>query len=226
MANIQQQIKEAKEAAAAMAAQQETTPPASTAVVEGHVGAGGQVRTFTKPSMATVQAAKSVIPKMTPFLKVNEFGIRIGKNKEFLDSIKVSINMTEDEGFQVKHTLRFGNPAQYLSTYDGVVCDKGGSWGDALHKANLASPGVEPYLSVDVVMKLRADIKLKEETIKAGTLLAFNSSKTNFSEWSDFYAEVAKLEALDQELDVDLGFREIQHNGNTWGVVTFSLANV
>ncbi len=218
MTSIAEAVKQAQEAAASMA------QATGTDIIEGHVSPGGVVTTFAKPSMATVQAATGIIPRNTPYIKVNEFGIRIGKNKEFItDAFEVSIDMTEDQGFQVKHTIRFGNPAQYLSTYDGSICDKGGTWHDALRKAKLADPKADPYPSVDVIVTLAKPMKLKEEKLEAGAKLAFNSSKTNFSEWSDFYSAVAKAGGLGQEVGAKLGFREIQHNGNTWGVVTFEL---
>lgn len=219
MAGIQDAINQAQNTAAQMAQAQ-----AGTDIIEGHVSQAGVVTTFSKPSMAAVVASTGVIPRNTPYIKVNEFGIRVGKNKDFLTEIPVEISMIEDEGFQVKHTLRFGNPAQYLSTYDGRVCDKGGSWQDAMMKAKQIDPSVDPYPSVDIVVTLTAPLKMKEETLPAGTLLAFNSSKSNFSEWSDFYAEVAKAGRIGETLKVTLGHREISHNGNTWGVVTFSLA--
>jgi hypothetical protein len=222
MAGIQDAINQAKEAAEGMVANDAVN--ASTAVIQGSVSPGGVATTYQKPSMATVAAATGVIPRNTPYLKVNEFGMRVGKNKDFIDDIPVEIALVEDEGFMVKYTLRFGNPAQYLSSYDGMVCDKGGSWNDALVKARMADPNVEPYNAVDIVVRTTAPLKLKEETLPAGTVIGLNTSKSNFSEWSDFYAECAKAGLIGQTVKVKLGCREINHGGNTWGVVTFTLA--
>ena len=221
MASIQDAIKNANEAAASMATQQ--GGGTGTDVIEGHVGAGGQVTTFSKPSMSTIAASTGVIPRNTPYLKVNEDGLKIGKNRQYLEGFKGKILMQEDVGFQVKYTIRFGNPAQYFSSYDGTTCDKGGSWGDALQKAKLADPNAEPYPSVDVVIELLEDVKLKDEVLPAGSKVGFNASKTNFSEWQDFFGEVYKAGLVDQEVEVNIGFRAIEHGGNTWGVVTFAL---
>lgn len=225
MASVQDAIKAAQEAAAAMPTQTYASDGQGGALIEGYANPAGLATTFAKPSMATVEAATGVIPRNTPFLKVNEFGLRIGKNKEFItDPIKCSISMVEDKGFQVKHTLRFGNPATYLSTFDGQVCDKGGSWHDAIMKAKMADPNVEPYHSVDALITLQQDVKLKDETLKKGTQIAFNSSKTNFSEWTDFYSTVAEAGKVGQEVQVDVCFRAIEHGGNEWGVVTFEFS--
>lgn len=178
--------------------------------------------TFVKPSMAVAMASTKVIPRNVAYLKVNEFGIRIGKSMELLSGFKASIDMVEDRSFQLKWTVRFGNPAQYLSTYDGTLCDKGGSWHDALRKASNAG-GDEPYLSVDVVMTLLEDIKLKDGLLLAGTKLGFNASKTNFSEWVDFVATVSKAELMGHEVPVNIGFRAIDDKKNVWGVLTFEL---
>lgn len=221
MSNVQDAVKKAREAAAAAAGANET----GNDIVEGRVNSAGQVSTFVKPSMASVAAQTSVIPKAIPYLKVNEFGIRVGKSKDFLDSLDVEINMTEDKGFAVKHTIRFGNPAQYLSTYDGVGCDKGGSWGDAMAKAKMADPSAEPYHSVDLVVTTLSPIKLKEETIPAGKQLAINTSKTNFSEFEDFYRACADAGVTGETVKVKITHRAISHNGNDWGVFEFALAD-
>lgn len=223
MTNVQDAVKKAREAAAAAAGAAEGST--GNDIIEGRVNTSGQVSTFVKPSMATVAAQASVIPKAIPYLKVNEFGIRIGKNKEFLDEIEGTINMTEDKGFAVKHTVRFGNPAQYLSTYDGIGCDKGGSWGDAMAKAKMADPGAEPFHSVDIVVTLTKDIKLKDEVVPAGKQVAINTSKTNFSEWEDFYRAVAEEGRLGETVPVKITSRSISHNGNEWGVFEFALAD-
>jgi hypothetical protein len=216
-ATIQEAIAQARAAAATM--------PQEGALVEGIINDAGVVTTFARPTMAAVAAATSVIPRNTPYIKVNEFGILIGKQKKgFIDGFKAKILMQEGSGFALKYTLRFGNPAQYLSSYDGVVCDKGGSWHDAMMKAKRIDPRAEPYISVDVVMTLAADLKAGEETLPAGTKIGFNSSKTNFNEWSDFFNEVQAAGLVNQTVDVKIGYRDIEHNGNTWGVLTFAQA--
>ena len=206
-----------------------TTIPVSSAIALARETAEAwrdPVVPFSKPTMASVAAASGVIPRNTPFLKVNEFGILIGKQKKgFLEGFRARLLLVEDKGFQLKWTLRFGNPAQYLSTYDGQTCDKGGSWGDAMMKARMIDPKVEPYVCVDVLLTLAEKLKAGEEVLAAGTELGFTASKTNFSEWADFHATASEEGLIGAEVSVDIGHRAVTHNGNTWGVVTFGVSS-
>lgn len=221
MTSVADAVKLAKENAAAMAAVSPTTSPT---VIEGRVDNTGVATTFRKPSMASVASTSGVIPKTVSYLKVKEFGLLVGKNKDFIETIRATINMTEDKGFQVKETLCFGaSPVIYLSTFDGIRCDKGGSWNDAWVKAANVKPNIEAYPAVDFVFTLTEDLALKAETVKAGTQMGHTTSKTNFDEWSAFWAECNEAGLLGTTVNVELGFREINHNKNTWGVVTFKL---
>lgn len=223
MADIQSAINDAKQAAADMTANEANLAEGGNEVIEACVTPNGSVTTFTKPSMDSVVASSGIIPRNVSYLKINEFGMRVGKHKDFLTTIEAKISMVEEEGFQVKHTIRYGNPAQYLSTYDGVVCDKGGSWNDALRKAQNADPKFKTYPTADIIFIISKPLKLKDETIPAGTQIGYVPSPSGFSDWSDFYQEVKKAEKLGQEVSVKLTAREINHNGNTWGVVGFEL---
>lgn len=220
MANLQDAINQASETAGKIAS--ENTESAVT-TIDASVNNQGTAMTYGKPSLAMAAATTGVIPRNIPYLKVNEDGIKIGKDKTYITGFKGKILMTEDQGFMMKWTIRFGNPAQYFSTYDGAVCDKGGTWADAIAKAKSVDNKADPYMSVDVVITLTEAVKLKEETLPVGTKVAFNSSKTNFSEFQDFAAEVAKAGAMGEEVDVQIGCKEINHGGNTWGVATFEL---
>lgn len=223
MTDVQTAIKQAQEEAARMAASQPQTEAQTPAVIEASVQ-GGAVVPFSKPSMGAVLASSGVIPRSTPYIKVNEFGIRVGQDKTFLTGFKAKILMVEDKGFVLKHTLRYGTaPVSYVSTYDGITSDKGGSWADTVARVRRTDPAAEPYVAADILIKLDEKVKLANETLEPGKLVALNTSKTNFSEWQDFYAACAEEGVLGQEVDVMIGFREIQHNKNTWGVVTFAL---
>lgn len=223
MASIQDAINNATDAAAGMVAD-DAVKSAGTDIIEGHVSPAGQVTTFAKPSMATVAASSGLLPRNTLYLKPTEFGMKIGKNKDMLQDFEAEINLAEDAGFQLKHTIRFGNPAQYLSSYDGVTCNKGGSWHDALMKARMASPNAEPYYAAEIKLTLTKELKLKDEVLKAGTIIGYDTSApSRFSDWSDFFEEAAKAGVVGQTVGVKVVAREINHNGNTWGTVAFEL---
>jgi hypothetical protein len=219
MSNISDAISKATEAASTMTKEEANAP----AVIDALPTSGGAV-TYGKPSLAAASATKGVIPRSVPYLKVSEHGMKIGKDKKLVDGFKAKMLMVEDEGFMLKWTIKFGaSPTVYLSTYDGVICDKGGLWTDAVMKANTVEPGSEAFLSVDAIIILDEDVKLKEETQPKGNKIAFNASKTNFSEFQEFSEAVSKAGLMGQMVDVKIGFNEINHGGNNWGVVTFEL---
>jgi len=226
MASIQDAINQASAAAEKMAAdesQAAATP--GTDLIEGNVNSNGHAVTFAKPSMKSVQAATGLLPRSTLYLKPTEYGFRVGKNKDLIQDFEAELDMNEGRGFQLKHTVRFGNPAQYLSSYDGVTCNKGGSWHDALMKARQASGGnAEPYFAAEIKLTLTKDIKLKEETIPAGTIIGYDTSApSRFSDWSDFYEAMDDQGKTDQVIKVNVIAKEIEHNGNNWGTVSFEL---
>lgn len=224
MASIQDAINQAQDAAAQMAATENAAQENTPAVIEGHVSPGGTVTTYQAPSLSTFSAQKGLLPRNTLYLKPTEFGFRIGKNKDMVQEFVAEIDLTEGEGIQPKWTVRFGNPAQYLSSYDGVTCNKGGAWTDAVLKARMANPDVEPYPAAEVKLVLAEDLKLKEETLKAGTIIGYDtSSPSRYSDLSDFLEEAQKAGVMGTKVKVKVIAREINHNGNNWGTVAFEL---
>jgi hypothetical protein len=212
-------VNAAIQAAKAAAAQMVSAPAEITA----YTSPTGVAVPMMKPSMSMANASTSLIPRTAQYVKVNEFGILIGKgDKKFKSELKVKLNLTEDRGFSLKWTLRYGNPAQYMSTYDGVVCDKGGNWADVQAKVMAIDPKAQPYLTVDILVETLEKIDTTGGGIEPGTKLALSLSKTNFSEWQDFYNEAKDAGRLGQEVTAKIGFRDVHHNGNDWGVLTFS----
>ncbi|MDB2578942.1 hypothetical protein N9Y00_07890 [Tateyamaria sp.] len=226
MASIQDAINQAQDNAAAVLANEAAAADATTGtgIVEGYTSPTGQVQTFAKPTMTSVAASTGLIPRNTRYLKPTEFGMKIGKNKDMLQDFEAEILLVDDEGFQLKHTVRFGNPAQYLSSYDGLSCNKGGTWGDALAKARFASPDAAPYYAAEIKLVLTKGLKLKEETLKPGTIIGYDTSApSRFGDWSDFWEAAVKAGAAGKAAKVKVISREVNHNGNIWGTVVFEL---
>ena len=222
MASIQDAINQAQGAAEKMAAAEAAS--AGNEVVEGYVTPAGQVQTYQAPSLSSFSAAKGLLPRNTLYLKPTEFGFRIGKNKDMIQEFVAELDLNENVGIMPKWTVRFGNPAQYLSSYDGVTCNKGGSWSDAVIKARMAQPDAEPYPAAEVKLTLVKPLKLKEETLEAGTVIGYDtSSPSRYSDLSDFIDEATKEGVMGQVVKVKVIAREINHNGNNWGTVAFEL---
>jgi hypothetical protein len=224
MSDIQDAVAQAQAAAQQMVDDEANQAPVGQDVVEGSVGAGGAVQTYSKPSMSSVAAATGLLPRSTLYLKPTEHGMKVGKNKDMLQDFEASVLLVEDKGFQLKYTVRYGNPAQYLSSYDGVTCNKGGSWAAAMQKANMAGPN-DPYTAAEIKLVLTKELKLKEETLPVGTIIGYDTSApSRFSDWSDFFETAQTAGVVGEEVKVKVIAREINHNGNNWGTIAFELA--
>lgn len=175
-------------------------------------------------SMEDAVESTGLISGSIPYLKVNEFGLRIGSAKKFVPAFDAVIDMTDGEGFVTKTTMRYGqNPAKYVSTYDGEISDKGSPWLIEMQRAKQISPDLDPYMSADILLTLPNGLKGEDSDIKAGEQLAFVPSKSNFLNWRDFYITAKKAGLIGKKVLVKIDFEDITHNGNTWGVVTFEL---
>lgn len=221
MSSINEAINTAQEAAGKIVEDAEVTQE----TLPAQNGQPAQVIPFEKPSMETMGNSTGIASSVDEWLKVNEDGIKVGDKKGLTDSVKVRINMVEDDGFFVKQSIKWGNPINYASTYDGRVSDKGGPWGNQLQQVQAMDPRAKPFPSADIKMTLVEPLKLKDVTIPAGTTLGHTLSMSNWGNWAEFFREVSKAEKIGQEVEVSLGAEEINgKNGYTWGVLTFSLA--
>ena len=208
-------IKKAQETAAGAAAPGGAVVPAS--------GGGAPALPGRKLSMADMQGAMSV----DKWLKVTEFGLRVGDSKDFKDSIKVKLDMTEGFGFMLKMAIKYGNPAQYKNTYDGVTAVGGGRWADAVATAQQIDAKANPYRSADlplIATEAVLDTKANNAVlVEAGKVLGHSTSTTNWRNWEMFFREVEQKGLLNKWVDIDLGWEPKSGNGNKWGVVTFRL---
>ena len=179
------------------------------------------------PSMADAMASAQMRPD--EWLKVKEHGLLLGTSREAIETMTVMIDMTEKNGFYMKESIKYGNPAVYMSTYDGVTCDKGGPWIAAIGKAQAADPRAKPYYSVDIKMTLMEDVKQikggkKHEFGDAGKTLGHSTSTTNFDEWREFYRECSAAGLLNRKVIAILSVKQLENKaGNAWGVIVFTL---
>ena len=178
------------------------------------------------PSMADAMASAQMRPD--EWLKVKEHGLFLGTSREAIETMTVEIDMTEKRGFYLKESIKYGNPAVYLSTYDGVTCDKGGTWQAAVAKAPAADPRAKPYYSADIKMTLVEQVKTikgkKHEFGEAGKSLGHSTSTSNFDEWREFYREVAAAGLIGRKVIAKLTVKPLENKaGNAWGVIVFTL---
>lgn len=218
MSAIDDAIAQAQAAAAQAAA-------ATTTAVAVAAPAGGAVAAVTPGKPLSMETLSTGSINVDQWIKVKEFGILIGDNKALLDTLKVSIDMTDGRGFVPKKSIKAGNPAQYWSTTDGVTCPGVGTWDQACAKARALDPKAREYRAVDLPMTLLEPAIAKGvEIAKAGTILGHSTSTTNWGNWEQFYKDVANAGLMGKVVELELGFEaRTNKNNNTWGVLTFKL---
>ena len=185
----------------------------------------GQVVPFQKPTMETMANSTGISKSVDSWLKVQADGLKVDNLKGLVDEIEVEIDMTEDQGFFVKQSVKWGNPVVYASTYDGLSSDKGGAWSDQVAKVQTIDPQAKVFPSADIIAVVTKAVKFKDGNVEAGTKLGHTLSMSNWGEWTEFYREVAKAGLIGKTVKVKLVAEEVNgKNGYTWGVVKFKLA--
>ncbi|ESY35804.1 hypothetical protein X748_14460 [Mesorhizobium sp. LNJC386A00] len=72
-------------------------------------------------------------------------------------------------------------------------------------------------------MKLLDDVKLKDETVTAGTVLGHSFSTTGFKSFAKLVKQMQKdgADASIDTIEVTVGYSEQSGNGNNWGILDF-----
>lgn len=211
--SIQASIAAAKEAAAAHTASQAAQAASALAASFGAPGAGLRRESIRMADLLVGGLA------VDQWLKVKEFGLLIGADNQLIPELLVDIDMT---AVQPNYCVKFGNPAQYVKTYDKVTASNGQSWGEAVAAAKRVDPRVREYRSADIPMTLAVDVR----THKAGTRLGHSLATTNWKNYQAFYELLLSQGLQDSAVRVLLGFEPQTNNrGNRWGVITFSVVD-
>ena len=154
------------------------------------------------------------------WLKVNEHGLQIGAKKPLLEELKVRIDLSD---VAYSESVKYGNPATYRKTYDRVMSTDGSTWAQALSEARAVDPKARPYRSADINLELVDDVKLKDETVAAGTVLGHSFSTTGFKSFAKLVKQMQKdgADPAGDTIEVTVGYLEQASNGNTWGILDF-----
>lgn len=194
-------------------------------VVEAnHSGSQGGVAHYQAPRTKTIDDLSAGGLNVDAFLKVTEHGLEIKEKKGLIESIVVDIDVASH--IQVCDVVKYGNPAQYYKTYDGVTCATGGTWQQALSKAQMADPNARPYQSADLTMTLAEDaLDVKGNVVATkGTILGHSTSTTNKGNLKALTDEITKDGLRDAVVRVKLTSEErVNKAGNVWGVIKFEL---
>lgn len=161
------------------------------------------------------------------FFKVNEDGIKIGQSALIpQEAIRVRLDLSAVQNIRV---IRYGNPAQYVKSIDGVVSTTGEPWAKVFQKAK-ATDGDRfrgDYASADIPMEALVDVKDMKGNLAAreGDLIGKSLSTTEWREWEKFLRTLMRsgVDIDNDTVIVDIGYKaRTNNNGNTWGVLTYT----
>ncbi len=110
------------------------------------------------------------------WLKVKPYGMTIGKDTTTLfDRLVFRIDMST---VVYCRRVRYGNPAEYRTTYDGVNDFRGGLWADTVARArSIDSKCQGDYRSADIPLIAAEDIVAKDGTVLADQVLRPRSGR-------------------------------------------------
>lgn len=189
-----------------------TTQQGSTAVAPVRPG---------KPLTMEDMAAGGIT--VDSWLGVKEHGFLVGPNKDlFTDEIEVTIDFT---AVAPHRAIKFGNPAVYLKSYDGITCAQGGSWEQAIARAQRVQPDAREYPSADLPMVLQHDLKKGAKVLaEKGQVVGYSLATTNWNVWRAFWTDCTNKGLGGQVVRVKLGYeKRTNRAGNVWGIMTFTL---
>lgn len=150
------------------------------------------------------------------------------KGASLIEEAVVKFIIGDGTNFDVQtcEAAKYGDPAFYIKTYDGVKEARGGSWEAAVAKGKLAEPDkFYTYKSVDITMTLVEDLKdikgkvLLEKDAKIGNSV----SATGMKNFINLVEQVKKAGLLNAEVLVKVTNEPKNGKGKTWGVLQFEL---
>lgn len=216
-------VKEAMLRAQAAAAAAPTPSPAVIPSTELATPSGPA----TAPVALSMESMSQGSMSVDNWFKVKEDGLKIGDMAGLLESVKAVIDMTPGRGFVLKYGVKNGNPAQYAYTVDLANANGGGTWASAMARIQALNPSTPaaPYRCVDLPFRLLEDVLVKNVTVaKAGDMIGYTTSTTNWKNWETFYKEVDKAGLSGQEVEVKLTAQPRTNKaGNAWGVLAIEL---
>ena len=151
------------------------------------------------------------------YLKVDREGIHFDSyDDNKYSEVEVVINPNE---VQPTYAIKAGNPPTYWKTYDRVTATTGGSWADAVRKAQQADPNAQPYPSADIPMILAQDYGEYEK----GTRLGHSLSTTNYNEFAQLWRKVTQQGLQTAPLKVKVSYKKRNKGQYKWATLTFEL---
>jgi hypothetical protein len=161
------------------------------------------------------------------FIKPNEFGtMTIGDDKKQQEGFNVEIDTA---AIMLSYAIKYGNPANYVKSYDGKVASTGGSWADAKARAQLAVGNaqiIREYNCADIPMLLLQPLQKQAagETFPVGTKLGYSTPTTGWAAFESFINDVKAKGLMGKKVTVALTCTpRVNKANNKWGIVAFKL---
>jgi hypothetical protein len=158
------------------------------------------------------------------WLKVKPYGMTIGKDTTTLfKKLPFEIDLAT---VQYCRRIRFGNPAEYRITYDGVNDSRGGLWAETAARAKAIDPKCQgDYRSADIALAATEDIVAENGTVlvERGKKVGYALPVTGWNSWADLIRRLMQA-GLNPELAVIRVTVSVQHNRNAsgeWGTLLF-----
>lgn len=212
---------------AAAQAAKNATPGNTVDLVPAQQSGGGAIQSYVAPVAPSLDLLAAGPSSVDAYLKVKAEGLKIGDKINLIESVTVTIDMAKEAGQMVAaNVIKFGDPATYLKSYDGVNCTTGGTWQEAVNKAKLIDPKASPYMSADIVMTLIEDAKdIKGAVVAtAGTRLGHSTSTTNRANVAELIRAVNEKGLQNSVVEVKVTAQaKTNPKGQTWGVLKFEL---
>lgn len=159
-------------------------------------------------------------PMADTYMEVEATGLTIGQNADPVKSVEVVVDLVAT---QWTKAIRFGNPATYYKTYDGIhaVGNFAGSWAEAIAAAQRVDPKCRSYDSVDIIFSLVEELN----GVGPDKLIGYSTSITGYGQWDAFYkGQVVPAGYQAWKVRARLGVKRMSKPGaKDWGVVTFEL---
>jgi hypothetical protein len=148
-----------------------TSPSIQTAIAQARAAAvavtpgQGEIVPFGRPISLMDNLVGSFA--VDTWLKVKPYGMTIGKDTTTLfDKLPFRIDLST---VVYCRRIRYGNPAEYRTTYDGLHDFRGGHWTDTVARARSIDPKCQgDYRSADIPLIAAEDIVAKDGTVLDG----------------------------------------------------------
>jgi hypothetical protein len=198
--------------------------------VPATTSANTNVEAYVQPRQLSLDDLQGSGLDVDGFIQVKADGFKLKMSDEnapkdtgFIESFHVSIDIDKIAIFEC---IKYGDPTVYIKTYGQGVTASGGSWTDAVRKAQAADPAAKPYQGGDVPMTLLADaVDFKNKVVaKAGQTIGHSTPVTGRKNLKDFIDAVTKAGLRGTIVEaVCTVEKRSKPGGQEWGVVKFQL---